>query len=311
MPGIYYVFAAPPCTGGDYIAVEHVAVLNRLGFNARAFYCSRDDGWRQFTVPIALPGPPLGTKDVFIAGEDQSVIFAGLRNAPCIKIMNNQNPYYTFDGFPKIEDLNSYPFSHMIVLTDFCGAMLRELGVTHPISRVHPALPAYFVPGKKRLQIAFSPRKRPIEARFLEAYFKSRVPEYAHVPWVPLANMSRDALAPILAVSAVYAGLPWLESLGLMNLEAMASGCHVVAYTGHGGIEYATPENGDWIPDGDHTAFVEKLREACLMFESGTENSKVAAGLDTAAIYSEANFELELMNAWKAILGDSLSDYRL
>jgi hypothetical protein len=311
MPGIYYVFAAPPCTGGDYIAVEHIATLNRLGFNAKAFYCSRNDGWRQFKVPVALPGPPLGSEDVFIAGEDQSLIFAGLRNAPCIKVMNNQNPYYTFDGFPTIEELNNYPFVHIVVLSDFCGNTLRELGVRHPMTRVHPALPGYFEPKEKKLQIAFSPRKRPIEAGFLQPYFKSRVPEYAHVPWVPLMNMSRDALAPILAESAIYAGLPWMESLGLMNLEAMASGCHVVGYTGHGGTEYSTSENGDWIPDGDYAGFAEKLREACRMFESGKENSKVTAGLATAATYSQENFELDLMNAWKTILGESLSGYRL
>src|ERR1700729_4123982 len=114
MAAIYYVFGAPPCSGGDYIAVQHITGLNRMGFNARAFYCSRDEGWRKFTVPIALPGPNrLREGDIFVAGEDQKGIFQGLRNAPCMKVMHNQNPFYTFDGFADVAAVNDYPFKHI------------------------------------------------------------------------------------------------------------------------------------------------------------------------------------------------------
>jgi len=37
-----------------------------------------------------------------------------------------------------------------------------------------------------------------------------------------------------------------MESFALAPVEAMASGCIVVGYTGSGGLEYATPENGFW-----------------------------------------------------------------
>jgi hypothetical protein len=311
MGGIYYVFATPPCTGGDYIAVQHIAALIRMGFNAQAFYCSRDEGWRQFTVPVALPGPPLDSRDVFVAGEDQKVIFQGLRNAPCVKILHNQNPFYTFDGFTDVTAVNAYPFSHVLLISDFCGEILRKLGVRHPMSRVRPPVPQFFKPKAKKFQIAYSPRKRGPEGTFLSAFFKARFPEYAHVPWIPLINMSREKAAEIMGETAIYAGLAWLESLGLMNLEAMASGCHVVGYVGHGGAEYVTPGNGDWIAEGDHDAFVEKLRDACRLFESGEENPRIAAGFATAGDFSQENFEANLHDAWTTILGENIAQYRL
>ena len=311
MPGIYYVFAAPPFTGGDHIAVQHLTALNKMGFNARVFYSSRDEGWRQFTVPVTLPGPPLGERDIFVAGEDQKVIFQGLRYAPCIKILHNQNPFYTFDGFEDVEAVNAYPFHHVLLISDFCGDVLKKMGVRHPMSRVRPPVPAFFKPKPKKLQIAYSPRKRGPEGTFLSALFKVRFPQYAHVPWVPLIGMSREMGATIMGETAIYAGLAQLESLGLMNLEAMASGCHVVGYVGLGGVEYVTPQNGDWIEDGDHESYVQKLGEACQLFESGAENPRIAAGFATAADFSQANFEDNLRDAWATILGDNIAQYRL
>lgn len=310
MAGIYYVFGAPPRTGGDYIATQHIAALNRMGFNARAFYSARDEGWRQFNVPVALPGTPLGDLDAFAIGEDQKVLFQGLRNAPCIKVMHNQNPFYTFDGFADVEAVNAYPFRHVICISDFCVDILKKLGVRHPMSRVRPPVPEFFKPKPKKFQIAYSPYKRGAEGSFLSGLFKVRFPQYAQVPWIPLINMSRETTASVMGETAIYAGLPLLESLGLMNLEAMASGCHVVGYVGHGGVEYVTSQNGDWIDDGDHEGFVEKVGAACRLFESGDENPRIAAGFATAAKFSEENLEANLRDAWTAILGTNLDLYR-
>lgn len=310
MASIYYTFAAPPVTGGDMIAVDHVASLDRMGFNARAYYCAPDQGFTKFSIPVVRPGTPLGSDDVLVLGETQREMLAFAGDLPCIKVMHNQNPYFTFFGFRNVAGINAYPFAHMMVLSDFTIRSLRDLGVTHPIQRVRPALPDYFAPAPKTLQIAYSPLKRQIEASFLPEYFKAQAPEYAHVPWLPLLNMPRAECAKVMAGSAIWAGLPLLESLGLMNLEAMASGCHVVGYVGHGGAEYATPQNGDWIVDGDHAAFAAKLKEACRLFESGGANPRIAAGHATAAQFSRGNFETELNAAWNQMLGDRIGLYR-
>lgn len=307
---IYFTFTMPPVSGGHFVALEQIAALNAMGFNAKVYYVGAPDGFDKFPVPAVRAGAPLSAGDIIVAGEDNKKLLQDLKNLACVKVLFNQNPYYAFVGFDSAAELSSYPFAAMIVPSDFCAAQMKAMGVTRPIHRVRPAIPDYFAPAEKKLQIAFAPRKRQVEALYLKSYFGARAPEYAQVPWVPLMNISRQDCARVMGQSAIFAALPHLESLGLTSLEAMAAGCHVVGYTGHGGAEYAMSGNGDWITDGDHDAFVEKLREACHLFEFGQRNSKRDAGRVTAAAFSRAGFEAELAVAWSAILGERMSLYR-
>ena len=299
---IYYGFSLPPSTGGDYVSVEHVAGLNRQGFNAKVFYGAADDGYTRFDVPVARLGITFQPDDVLVIGEVHS--FDAARAVLAIKVMHNQNPYMTFAGIESVAALNAYPLAHILTPSDFTASRLTGMGVKKTMHRVRPALPGYFAPQAKKLQIAYSPAKRGLEASFLQFYLAAMAPEYAHVPWVKDQGVPREAGAAVMAQSAVYAALPILEGLGLMTLEAMASGCHVVGYTGHGGAEYATPENGDWIAESDHKEFAAKLRAALKLFESGGPDPKVESGRATAAGFNQANFENELATAWKNILGD-------
>ena len=306
---IYYGFALPPVTGGDFVSQDHIAGLIRLGFDARVFYGAADNGHTQFDLPVARLGTNFTPDDIMVLGENHS--FAHARAIAATKVMHNQNPYMTFYGLDSVAELNAYPLDHILVSSDFGEARLRQMGVAKAIHRVRPALPDFFMPRTKKFQIAYAPGKRELEANFLKGYFRAIVPDYAQVPWVKLSSLSRAACAEAMAGSAVYAALPLLESLGLMSLEAMASGCHVVGYTGHGGAEYARAENGDWIGEGDHADFAAKLRAACRLFESRAANSTIEAGRATAAQYSLGNFESELAAAWSGILGDKAGLYRL
>lgn len=307
---IYFTFTLPPVSGGHFVALEQIAALNKMGFDAKVYYIGAPDGFDKFPVPAVRAGAPLSADDVIVVGEDHKNLLRDLKNLTSIKVLHNQNPYYTFVGFDSAADLAAYPFAAAIVPSDFCAAQMKAMGVTHAIHRVRPAVPEYFAPDAKKMQIAFAPRKRQIEALYLKGYFGARVPEHAHVPWVPLINISRRDCATAMNQSAIFAALPHLESLGLTSLEAMAAGCHVVGYTGHGGAEYAMSGNGDWIAEGDHEAFVEKLRDACRLFESGQLNPKVEAGRATAAAFSRDGFESELGAAWNAILGTRAALYR-
>ena len=306
---IYYGFSLPPVTGGDFVSLDHIAGLIRMGFDAKAFYGASDHGHSQFPVPVARLGTQFQPDDIMVLGENHS--FAAASAIPARKVMHNQNPYMTFYGIASVAELNAYPLAHILVSSDFGAACLRQMGVTKSIHRIRPALPDYFAPKPKKLQIAYAPGKREMEANFLKGYFRAVVPDYAHVPWIALSGLTRQACAAAMAESAVYAALPLLESLGLMSLEAMASGCHVVGYTGHGGTEYATPENGDWIVDGDHAAFAAALGAACRQFELGAASPKIEAGRLTAARFNQTGFDNELAAAWTSILGDKAGLYRL
>lgn len=310
MARIYYLFARPPNSGGDFVNIDHIAALHRMGHDARALYGSADEGWRQFSVPVAHGHVAIAPDDIVVLGEAVPEFIATARGMDCRKVLHDQNPFFTFLGFESVAALNGYPLDHILVPSDFCAARLRDLGVTHSMSRVHPALPETFRPAPKTFQIAYAPRKRWAEAPYVRELFRARVPEFAHVPWVALNGVDRAGVAKALGESAIFACFALLESLGLLALEAMASACHVVGYTGHGGAEYATPENGDWIADGEQEAFVRALRDACHVFHNRLDNPKIAAGQATAARFSHAAFKTQLGAAWDAILGDRTSRYR-
>ena len=307
---IYYFFAGPPASGGAFVSMDHIAALNKFGFDAKACFPAFNESLLKLGIPVAPNNTRISPDDIVVTNESDRVLLNQILAVPCTKIMHNQNPYYTFLGVNDVAQLNAFAFNRIIVPSDFCASRLAELGVTAPISRVRPALPDYFKPAPKRLQIAYSSNKRPYEAAFLKEYFRAQAPEYAHLPWLAISHMSRQEGAAIMAQSAVYAAFAFLESLGLMSLEAMASGCHVVGYTGFGGTEYATPENGDWVDEGGHQDFVAKLRAALQLHEAGKADAKIEAGRRTAAHFSHDGFEKELKAAWLSIMGENAHRYR-
>ena len=91
----------------------------------------------------------------------------------------------------------------------------------------------------------------PRESAAIHRIFHLKYPALASTPWIAIENRSEGETAEILGHSAVLLSLPFLESLGLVPLEAMACGAIVAGFDGYGGREYATAENGVWLPS-DH-----------------------------------------------------------
>jgi len=307
---LYFPFYVPPVTGGDYVAIDHIVGLNMLGFDARALYLQSDSGYLKFPVPVVRAPVRLNSNDIVVVGEVHKQLFEQLRGLDCVKVLHNQNPYYTFLGFDTVQQLNAYPLAKIITPSHFTEAKLVEMGVTKPIRCVRPFIPSYFAPGTKRLQIAFSPTKRPQESSYVMGRFKSQFPEFADVPWVPLTGMPRQTCAQIMGQSAIYSAFPLLEGLGLMNLEAMASGCHVVGYAAGGGTEYATAENGFWIGETEHEEFISKLKDCCDLVRGKAFNPYIESGLETARSYSRENFETELRDCYLEIMGPLAARFR-
>lgn len=308
---LYFPFYVPPVTGGDFVNVDHIKGLNNLGFDAKALYLQSDLGYLQFQVPVANgAGVRFKPDDIVVVGEIHKQLFDQLRTLDCVKVLHNQAPYYTFFGFDTVQQLNEYPLSHVITSSHFAKAKLIDMGVTKPIWCVRPFIPSFFAPGTKRLQIAFTPNKRPHESSYVMGLFKSKFPEFANVPWLSLTGMPRGSCAQIMAQSAIYAAFPLLEGLGLMTLEAMASGCHVVGYTGSGGTEYSTSGNGFWIDEGRHETFVLKLKACCDMVRDKLPAPNIDLGMETARGYSQAHFEAQLQACYLDIMGPRANQFR-
>ena len=146
-------------------------------------------------------------------------------------------------------------------------AVLGSPGLSFILPVCHHGLD--FNPDKK-LQIALMPRKRREEARILQALIRAH-PELQEIPLVEIDHVPEAEAHRILRESLIFLSLSDQEGFGLPPAEAMATGSLVIGYTGVGGEEYFTAENGFPIPDGDITAFLERLVEVVRAWRQNPE----------------------------------------
>ena len=159
-----------------------------------------------------------------------------------------------------------------------------------------------FFPRAKTMQIAMIPRKLPREAAAIRRIFSLKYPQFLSIPWQIVESASERETAEIFGRSTIVLSLPFLESFGLVPLEAMASGAIVAGFHGYGGQEYARPDNGFWFPP-DH---LEEVADALARIVIGLERKDPDllkmrdAGLATAAHYSKERTRAAL----RAFYGD-------
>src|SRR5262249_4633200 len=114
-------------------------------------------------------------------------------------------------------------------------------------------------------------------------------------------------IAQRLGESTLYLSLARFESFGLSTLEALASGCLVAGFTGLGGRDYATAQNGFWAAEDDCLECVDQLTRAVrLMVEGGEQyRAMVEAAQGAAEYYNRARFQSRLLDCWRALAPDA------
>ncbi len=229
-------------------------------------------------------------------------------NSPALprrRVMYCQNHFYAAKSAPIGRTYADVGVSHVLcsgrAIYDYCRHR-------HPQTKAHlipcSVDPALFHPRPKRERIACIPRKRQVEAAFLEDLFRFNYPEYRDIEWLPLVDKSESEIASALGSCSVFLALSRLEGFGLTPVEAMASGCVVAGFTGGGGWEYATSANGFWADEDDFSTCVRQLAEAVrLSRDTGPQRvAYSAACMRAIAPYTPARYEESLGAAWTEIL---------
>ena len=181
--------------------------------------------------------------------------------------------------------------------------------------RRFPSLPVFPVPvmvdtdvfhfqSEKRMQIVFSPRKRPTEAAFVQDLFRAENPEFRNVPWIELSGASQETVARVLKDSAIYLSLSRFESAALSILEAMACGCAVAGFTGFGAREYTSDGNGFWAAEDDCLDCTDQLARAVrLVTDGGTSYREMLEAANmTANQFGRERFAKRIVEFWRAYL---------
>lgn len=305
MSKIYYFGYPVPATGGDALNIEHVRTLQECGLPAQMVYPGpRAEHEKLPLNSIPLEEAPFSADDYLVIPENDASLIRSARAVSSRVVIHNLNTYYFLGTIGSLGELDQKKFDTIICASRVSATMLVDSGYTGSVHVIHPGLPDYFVPAKKRLRITFAPGKLPVESAAVIGAFRQMFPQHAGIEWCPVMNLDRRDLAQVLAESAIYAAFCNLESLSLSILEAMKSGCIVVGDHGGGGAEYATERNGFWLEANDIVGFARKLAEAVDLFlRHGEKNSLSVNGMRTAEQFSTDNFRVKLTAFWSKRIG--------
>ena len=305
------VFFCPPVSvinGGIKHIFGMAEALIEQGRDAVVFEQNgQRPSWFASTAPIVGQGIFSPTADhLYVVPEDQPHILADFAKLPQRKVIYSQNHFY---GALGVGDASSYADYGVTDILCSSRTIYDHCRLRHPTLRafVVPCAvdPICFKPApEKRKRIAFMPRKRAIEVVYIRDMFRFAYPQHRDWEWLEIAHQDETGVARAMGSAKIFLSLSRLEGFGLTPLEAMASGCIVAGFTGIGGREYATPENGFWINEDDFPACVAALAQAIAHSQAGgVEGPKrQIACQKTLALYTPQIFRQGVRDAWDAIL---------
>jgi hypothetical protein len=303
--------------GGIGVLYDHVAALREHGLDA--FIVHATPGFRyafaRRDVPV-IDASHLGVSrtDVLVVPEDHAAAIRKCREVTCRKVLLCQNHFYVFHGLTPGETWRNFGFSaYMCVSSPIQQALKQWFGVDASV--VRPAVDDAFFsedlkPFTPPITVACMPRKGPHNIRLVQGLLAAA--GHVHggdLSWLEIDGLSKDQVAARLRDAHVYVSTSMCEGLGLPPLEAMAAGCLVVGFAGGGGLDYATADNGIWVPDEDAWALANALERTLASVDDPAAGAaleaKRRAGRATARNYSRARFEHDLLAFWSAYLGSA------
>ncbi|HEX2559108.1 glycosyltransferase [Phenylobacterium sp.] len=292
-------FPVRGATGGQKMICRHVETLRDLGFDAivRRNVEVEDNFPHHAPVEINTPFHP---DDVVVLPTDARNIVpqaAALKN----RVIMFCQGHLEFAATASLDAVRESRIREFIAISPAAAKSVQRALPDATVSVV----PAFadervFRPLEKLHQIAHAPWKRPVETAAIWALFRNYHPRHAQTAWARIEKATEEQVAQAMGRSSLFLSLSKMEGLGLTPLEAMASGCVVAGFKGIGGRDFATPENGFWVPDEDCEAAADALAEACDVFLTGGAalKARLEAGYETARHWSYARFCEALEAFW-------------
>jgi glycosyltransferase involved in cell wall biosynthesis len=126
---------------------------------------------------------------------------------------------------------------------------------------------------------------------------------------IDLNQLSHSEIAQTMNKSSIFLSSNLDEGFSLPSIEAMASGCLVIGYTGKGGNEYFKEEFSLPVPEKDIQQFALKLEEGIQKIEKQPNylsNLALKARKFIDNHYSETIERKDIQTAWDSILKTQL-----
>ena len=299
-------------SGGVKVIYSHVWHLVRNGYPAFVVHNKADFRlpWLKCEVPRLYFEKDLRIfpNDKVVIPEDHNTALEAFRKVALKKYVFCQNHFYIFKGMQDHRSWAYFGISGVFCCSEIIGEFVRSVFGYGEVPVIHNAISLdVFRPGKKKLQIAYMPRKRPFEIDFIRNLFNRMYGQFKQVSWVCIDKMDEPKVAEVLGESAIFLSTSLYEGFGLPPLEAMACGCIVVGFHGQGGLEYAKNENGFWCEEGNIIECARTLGHVVALIDNDDEKiGKIKEqALKIAHEYNFIRQEKELIAFWSKVYESS------
>ncbi|MBF0549042.1 MAG: glycosyltransferase family 4 protein [Deltaproteobacteria bacterium] len=305
---LYICHDNPNPSGGIRVLYRHVEELNRAGFKAAVVHFQPDftPSWFSHHVPVINVSQKLDLfhDDWIVIPEDHTQALNSFSQVPCRKVIFCQNHFYVFNSLPPEKTWLDFGVSEVMVssveILKFVKNVFNLEATLVPVG-IDPEL-FFPIQEERNPAVAFMPRKGVWAVRTVMGILWHRAPQLRSVKWVPIDGMTEDEAARAMRQCAVFMSTGVLEGFGLPPIEAMASGCIVVGFTGGGGREYAHDGNGFWCPDQDPFALADRLEHILTLILDNPSSPHLEsvrqAGFETARRYSLEAQRQRLLEFW-------------
>jgi hypothetical protein len=298
-------------SGGQKMAVRHVETLRELGFDAVCYLGvgSVMPTWFKHCAPVE-PATVLGPDDVIVIPDDApEAMEMALKLGGRAVVFAQSRETFAALGFGPLSRFPPERFPPILAVGPAHAATLQR---AFPDAQIE-LVPCFaderrFAPSRtKKRVVSLAPRKRRLEASAIRALLGRLHPRHADVTWYEMVNRTEADVARALGGSALHLSLNRLESVGLTTLEAMVSGCVCVGFLGVGGRQYATAENGFWVPEDDCEAAADALASALDLVDTGGPRLErmIEAARETARLWSYEAFRPRLEEIWGRLAPDA------
>jgi len=321
-----YIFIPPvrKPTGGITVFCQIASILARHDKDVQLVM--REKGSWMPTLAEGYPAPvhwdevSLKPEDIWLVPEGWVNSLAPGLNAGARCVVYCQNWAYLFSSLPEGVSWAGLPVTFLAVSHPVQWFMQQTVKTTSPILRPGIDTDLFHAPEKKpsgKIRIAYMPRKNKAMVSQIKSIFESRNPGSA-VRWVEIAGMDAEGVAQTLRSCHIFLASGFPEGFSLPPLEALASGCIPVGFSGFGGWDYmrqlegATFEpwwplrevpwsgNGFWSADADVLDAAFNLEKALSLWRDGGPllDSALEAGQQTIRSYTIKEQEKAVLNIW-------------
>ena len=312
---IYYACPDNPSpSGGVRRLYRHVEILNQHGIQAFILHKSPAFriSWFDTGAPVLYSEDhklEFVEKDILVIPEVMTRLMKLVAKKPITRIVIALNWALIYRYLPLGEDWRTYGITYAIAGSQCEREFIyKTMGIDAHVLVSGTNCDLFHPYEEKILQIAYMPRKNSLASVIL-GVFRSIHPELSDIPLVSIDGLSHNSVAQILRQSSIFLTATFPEGLARPPLEAMASGCIVVGFAGHGALEYMI--NGDncyRADDGDVLTAADYLAQAVTEIRNGRAQAMRERARSTAMEYNLEKEEQRVLVYWRHLLSDSTQE---